>query len=254
MATIDVFNYQLNYKYINKQHDSSKPLILFLHEALGSITQWKNFPEKLCSALDMEGLIYERRGYGKSSPLNEVRKPDYLHQYALEELPEFLKSIHETRKLILFGHSDGGSISLLYSAKHSDNVIAQIVLAAHVFVEDITIKGIRPAKEIFEGTTFKEKLRRHHQANTESIFYAWYNTWLTSEFRTWNIENEIQKISSPTLIIQGKNDQYGTEKQVDSIYSNIKGVKKKVIITHCGHAPHLEAEATTIKSVVNFIQ
>ena len=253
-TTVD--NYSIRYQRINVNTNSNKPIILFLHEALGSITQWKNFPLELCQACDLEGLIYERRGHGYSSPFdpNNERTSKYLEQYALTELPLFLKSLQEKRKIILFGHSDGGSIALLFSSKFPSIVKAQIVLAAHVFVEEITLEGIHPMKQLFETTSFKEKLSKHHKENTIPVFYAWYNTWLSAHYRNWNIEKQTKNNTTPSLIIQGTNDKYGSEAQVDSIMKSLGNNPKKLMLPNCGHSPHLEAKEETISNTVHFIE
>lgn len=240
----------ISYKWINQSLKG--PVILFLHEGLGSIEQWKSFPQELCDELNLPGLIYERQGYGKSSPLDHIRTEAYLENYALKELPAFIKALALKQDLILFGHSDGGSIALIYTGTHS-GVKGVITEAAHVFVEEITINGISPVVHAYETTDMREKLQKYHGEKTDQIFYAWSNTWPIKQAKKWNIEKYLKNIQVPILAIQGVEDEYGTEAQLDSIVLNSKGKNTKLLIKECGHSPHKDQQEIVLNASVKFI-
>lgn len=228
-------------------------VLLFLHEALGSIGQWKSFPQQLCNTLKLNGIVYERQGYGNSSPLSSERTNAYLHQYAWEELPQLLdKLLPQEKKVILVGHSDGASIALLYAAKYPQRVQSVVSMAAHVIVEDVTLAGIAPAVQAYEQGKL-DGLKKYHGDKTEQLFYAWAHTWNLPEFRDWNICKDIETIACPILAIQGVNDQYGTEKQLDLIEQHTPlATVQKVMLPQCGHHPHLEQSTKVIDLICDF--
>lgn len=236
-----------------KQVVDDSCVIIFLHEALGSIGQWKVFPQLVCNSLGLNGVIYEREGYGDSTPLQYKRGMNYLHEYALNELPALLdKILPKEKKVLLVGHSDGASIALLFAAHFPERLEGVVSMAAHVIVEEVTIAGIAPAKRAFiEGKL--EGLRKYHGDKTDQLFYAWADTWNLPEFRDWNICEELATITCPVLAIQGANDQYGTEKQLDLIQQSIsKALTTKNIVTNCGHHPHLEKTEKVISTIANW--
>ena len=249
-------NIQLpNNTYISIEPISPKNLaadnivIIFLHEALGSIPQWKSFPQDLCNSLGLSGIIYERQGHGSSSGLNGIRDERYLHNYALHELPTLLDIILPLeKKVLLVGHSDGATIALLYAAKYPQRIIGIVSIAAHVIVEKETLAGIQPAIEAFESKKL-EGLRRFHGDKTNELFYSWANTWNLPEFKSWNICKDIHGVTAPTLIIQGKKDQYGTDEQVKLIASSISGESKSILLDQCGHIPHLEKGTEVLNEI-----
>jgi len=227
--------------------------LLFLHEALGSVGQWKTFPQQLCDLLGANGIVYERIGHGQSAPMRVMRDSTYLHHAAYEELETFIDQNLKGRKYLLVGHSDGGSIALLHAAKFPTNCIGVISMAAHVFVEEETLAGIYPAIDAFEKGKLKAALEKYHGDKTQDLFYAWSNTWLSESFAAWNIEADIATINCPVLAIQCKDDQYGTEAQLDGIVSAIKPVKvNKLFVPNCGHAPHLEATPIVLQAIANW--
>ena len=229
-------------------------VLVFLHEALGSIGQWRSFPEQLCNELGLDGFIYERQGHGGSSKLNGERDHRYLHEYALNELPKIVERVFPLdKKLILIGHSDGGTIALLYAAEFPKRVHAIVTMAAHVINEEETRQGIYPAIEAFESGKL-DGLKKYHGEKTVELFYAWANTWLSKEFVHWDITKELSGLDKPILAIQGKDDQYGTVKQLDLIGSSAKGVVKSVYQPLCGHHPHLEKTSETISEISKFLQ
>lgn len=243
----------LNYNAIFPDNLSSENIVLlFLHEALGSIGQWKDFPEKLCDVLQLQGIVYERQGHGESSSFNSERDHRYLHDYALNELPKFIESVIPGKKLILVGHSDGGSIALLYAHQYPENIEAIVTMAAHVINEPETVAGIAPAISAFEKGKL-DGLRKYHGDKTDQLFYAWANTWRSESFETWNICEEIGSENIPGLFLQGANDQYGTEKQLQLIKNRFADPSTYVLIDDCGHHPHLEKTEQVIAMIRKWI-
>jgi pimeloyl-ACP methyl ester carboxylesterase len=228
-------------------------VIVFLHEALGSIGQWRNFPEMLCKELELDGFVYERQGHGSSSPFSEARTALYLHDYAWQELPEIIETVFPIeKKLILVGHSDGGTIALLYAARYPKRVIATITMAAHVINEPETINGIYPAIEAFKAGKL-DGLKKYHGEKTLDLFNAWSQTWLSEDFKTWDICQDIRALESPVLSIQGANDQYGTLKQLDLIENNISTHVKTHLLPNCGHHPQLDQERRVLETICEWL-
>lgn len=244
---------EINIQWINSSLlNDSKPVLVFLHEALGSIIQWKSFPADLCNSLNLPGIVIERSGHGKSSYLTEERDSFYLHHYATETLDVLREVLNPDQKYIFIGHSDGGSIALILASRNLKNLQALVTMAAHTFVEDETLAGIHPAIEAFEAGKL-DGLYRIHGEKTKDLFYAWANTWLNPGFKNWDIRNEIQSFPQPVLALQGKNDQYGTEEQINSIVLN-KANRKGMMIPNCGHHPHLEKKELVIREIENWIR
>ncbi|MEX1191861.1 MAG: alpha/beta hydrolase [Brumimicrobium sp.] len=255
---IDVQLQSMHYKYASTKYgdmayqeigdlSSDDTLLLFLHEAIGSIAQWQDFPTKLCETLKLPGIILEFPGYGFSSSYNIKRDEKYLHNFALNHLPAFLKTIDLNKKIIIIGHSDGGTNALLYSSKYPQNIKGIVTMAAHVLNEKETKEGVQPAIDAYEAGKMKG-LEMYHGDKTETVFYAWANTWLSKSFSNWNISEDIKNNSTPALVIQGKNDQYGTDKQVHLICNLIKNATP-IFIESCGHAPHIEQKTDVIQNI-----
>lgn len=232
--------------------EQNPPALVFLHEGLGSIPQWRDFPAGLVNATGLPALVYERCGHGGSDPLTLPRTVNYLHEEALESLPEILEQCG-MKDAILIGHNDGGSIALIFAAEHPHLARAVVTLAAHVFVEEETIKGIREAVKAFETSGLKKRLARHHGVKTEALFRAWCDTWLSPEFRVWNIETYLPKIRCPLLVIQGKDDEYATAAQVEAIARQVSGPVETLMIPGCAHVPHQQARELVLKEMAKFI-
>jgi pimeloyl-ACP methyl ester carboxylesterase len=233
-------------------HPALAPIV-FLHEGLGSVAMWRDFPTMLCHATGRAGLVYSRRGYGKSTPLSDVRTrgrrdTDFMHYEAWTLLPALLRALHIEHP-VLFGHSDGGSIALLYASKYP--VQACIVLAPHLFVEPLSVESIAKARTTFETTDLRTKLARYH-ADVDSAFWGWNDIWLDPEFLKWNIEAEVSKITSSILAIQGMNDEYGTMRQIDRI-AELSPQTRLLKLPHCGHSPHKDQPARVIGAVTDFL-
>ncbi len=197
-------------------------------------------------------MLYDRAGYGRSSPISSARTIHYLHDYALNELPEVVNALIPGRPHILVGHSDGGSISLIYGAERSPLLRGIITEAAHVFVETETINGIREADEAFGQGKFGA-LYKYHGEKTRTLFKAWSETWLSKWFRHWNIEYLLPSITCPILATQGMDDQYGTEHQINTIVAQSSGRCESRLVENCGHAPHRERPDKMIEIISRFI-
>jgi pimeloyl-ACP methyl ester carboxylesterase len=214
------------------------PLLIFLHEGLGSIALWRDFPHRLCEAAGARGLVYSRPGYGNSTPRpsDEKWQPDYLHREANEVLPQLLHALGlDERPYWLFGHSDGASIALLHAAFHLRAVAGAIVLAPHVFVEQLSLDAIGRTVENYEAGGLKANLARYH-IDPDSPFYGWSDAWLSPAFREWNIEAETARIRCPLLVIQGEDDEYATMKQLDRIEAVLPHCRL-LKLAQCGHSP-----------------
>lgn len=246
-------NIKLGVKKINK-NQPHKPLLLFLHEGLGSIEQWKDFPENLCDAVNLDGIVFDRYGYGTSSPLKEKRPTNYLNIEGEKNLPLLINQLNLNQSVILIGHSDGGSIALVYASTQPKNLIGCITIAAHVFVEQISVDGIKAFTKMYEeNVKLQNALKKYHGEKINSIFYGWSDTWQTAEFKKWNIEALLKKINCPVLALQGKDDEYGTEKQVKSICENVNGHCKYVMIENAAHSPHQDKPEEVLEEIKQFI-
>ncbi|HXE19105.1 MAG TPA: alpha/beta hydrolase [Castellaniella sp.] len=236
---------------------SAKPdadLLIFLHEGLGSVALWKNWPDQLCAAGGYRGLVFSRYGYGASTPrpVDEHWPVEFMRDQAHEALPALLRALgldHE--RPILFGHSDGGSIALLYAARYPERVKAIVVAAPHLFVEDITIESIEEAREAYLHTDLRNKLGRYHN-DPDSAFWGWNDIWLNPAFRAWNIEARLAPIRCPVLAIQGEDDQYGSLDQIRHIRQQLPQTQL-CVLKQCRHSPHVDQPQLTIATVVDFL-
>lgn len=250
---IQIHDKTIHIQWLNySTFSNDKPVLVFLHEALGSIPQWRTFPSTLCNELKLPGIIIERSGHGQSSPLSSPRKNDYLHQYTEETKACLHELLPPTQAIILIGHSDGGSIALLLGIKPQLNIRGIITMAAHTFVETITLDGIKKAVEAYHQGKLAG-LEKYHADKTENLFNAWADTWLSSDFAQWDIREEILSIELPILALQGNGDQYGTEKQMDSI-ERISSKASTVMLSNCAHHPHIEQEKIVVQQIANWVQ
>jgi pimeloyl-ACP methyl ester carboxylesterase len=223
---------------------TAAPLV-FLHEGLGSVAGWRDFPRSVCDRLEAPGLVYSRRGYGRSTPLGQPRGTDYLHREAWAVLPALLAELGIDAPLLV-GHSDGGSIALLYAARHAPRAIA--IMAPHVFVEDVTIDGIRAAREAWGHGKLRPPLARVHE-DPDGAFFGWNDGWLDPAFRHWNIEAELPKIRCPVLAMQGYDDQYGTMQQLDRIAAGVTAPCRLLKLSECGHSPQRDQPQAVIDAI-----
>jgi pimeloyl-ACP methyl ester carboxylesterase len=235
---------------------SDAPLTVFLHEGLGSLSMWRDFPEALCNAAGVHGLVYSRPGYGRSTPRapDDRWDVDFMHRQAFEVLPALLDALHidgKRRPLWLLGHSDGGSIALLYAARFALQVAGVIVMAPHVSVEDKAVASIALARDNYLRTDLKDRLARHH-ADVDSAFWGWNDIWLYPPFKQWNIEAEVARIRCPLLALQGVDDEYGT---LDQIHAIARLVPHAVLVElpQCGHSPQRDQPERVIDEVTRFV-
>ncbi len=228
------------------------PVMVFLHEGLGSVALWKDFPDQLCDRLGLRGLVYSRPGYGRSTPRphDEHWAPDFMHRQAREVLPALLAQLGIVRPW-LFGHSDGGSIALLHAAGFPQALAGAIVVAPHLFVEDISITSITAARTAYRAHGLRERLARYHD-DVDSAFFGWNDVWLSPDFRDWNIEHELNAIRCPLLAIQGEDDEYGTLRQVTGIRELLPAAEV-VALPGCGHSPHRDQPDALSSAVDHFI-
>lgn len=243
-------DHALHYKLIDG--DPARPVLVFLHEGLGSCAMWRDFPAQLCHATGCRGLLYDRLGYGLSSPLTERRRLHYVHDYALRELPQVLARLIPGQQHVVIGHSDGGSIALIYASQQPPLLRAIITEAAHVFVEKVTLDGIRVADAAF-GAGKLRALEKYHGDKTQTIFKAWSETWLSHGFQFWNIEYLLPSITCPALVMQGSADQYGSAAQVDAIVAQALHAVP-AMIEQCGHTPHQEQPQAVLELMRVFLE
>ena len=251
-ARCEVLGQHLEYRWIGPRPGDA-PSIVFLHEGLGCLGMWRDFPERLASASGCSALVYSRMGYGSSDPVSGPRPVRFMHGEALEVLPAVLEYF-KLEEVVLFGHSDGASIALIHAGTRSASVRALILEAPHVFVEPICIEGITRIAADYETTHLRGRLARHHGRNTDSMFRTWIDVWLRPEFRQWNIEEYLPAIECPVLVVQGESDQYGTVKQVDAVLKQVKGPAESLIVPRCGHSPHSERPDEVLEAAARFIQ
>jgi len=236
----------------------SAPTLVFLHEGLGSVSLWRDFPARLAERTGCGALVYSRAGYGKSSPAPLPRPVRFMHGEA-EVLAEVLEQA-AVREAILVGHSDGASIALIYAGSHpsppsppSPTLRGLVLEAPHVFTEPSGLASIARMRELYRTTDLRERLARHHGANTDVAFRGWNDVWLHPEFAAWNIEDVLPGIRVPLLILQGEEDEYGTWRQVEAIERQSGGPVTAVAIPDCGHSPHRDQPERTLQEMAAFI-
>ncbi len=247
--------FSLEYDWIAPERATS-PLLVFLHEGLGSVALWRDWPRQLCNAGGFRGLVYSRPGYGRSTPRPREEKwpVDFMHTQAREVLPAFLRAVEvdaSSEPPWLIGHSDGASIALIHTAAFPERVAGLVVLAPHVFVEDISIESIGRARETYLTTNLKTKLARYH-SDPDSAFWGWNDVWLDPAFRNWNIEDLLPAITRPVLAVQGEDDEYGTMAQLNSIARHVPDARL-LKLAACGHSPHRDQPQRVIEAALDFI-
>ena len=241
---------------------ADRPTLVFLHEGLGSVALWRDWPQQLCKRLGLAGLVYSRQGYGQSAPRPDVRgeprvvnglpqgrlQPDYMHHEAQMVLPELLRQLGIAHPLLL-GHSDGGTIALLHASQHP--VAGCIVMAPHVIVEDLSVSAIDQAREAYLNGPLRQRLAAFH-ADVDCAFWQWCDAWLNPAFRSYDIRAEIASITAPLLAIQGEDDAYGTLAQIDEIALQVPQTRLVKLVA-CGHSPHRDQPEAVAQSIEQFI-
>jgi len=229
------------------------PTLVFLHEGLGCVAMWRDFPTKLAAATGCGALVYSRLGYGRSDACALPRPLRFMHDEGLQVLPALLDRVG-VREGILIGHSDGGSIAIIYAGGTSADPLRGVITESpHVFCEELTVRSIRKTRESYEAGDLRQKLEKYHGANTDCAFWGWAGAWLHPDFVTWNLEEYLPRIKVPMLVIQGENDEYGTSAQVEAIARQAGAGAEVMIVPDCGHTPHREQEVTTFQAMAGFI-
>lgn len=227
------------------------PEIVMLHEGLGSVSMWRDFPREVAEATGRDVLAYSRHAYGRSAPLRGPRFPRFMHDEALVVLPELLDTL-AVRRPILLGHSDGGSIALVHAGASGRDVAGLILLAPHVMVEDISVASIAAARDAYEHGDLRARLARHHD-DVDGAFRGWNGVWLSPEFRGWTIEEYLPRVACPVLAVQGEDDEYGTMEQVDRIARAAADVEL-LKLPGCGHFPHRDRPADVLAAITRFVK
>jgi pimeloyl-ACP methyl ester carboxylesterase len=251
MPTVTAAGHRLAYEWIEVGGEG-RPVLVFLHEGLGSIRQWRDFPDRVAHASGCNALVYDRYGYGQSDVMAEQRRSiRFMHEEALEALPQLLAAL-DIEAPILVGHSDGASIALIHAgAGHAVRGLA--LMAPHVFVEPICTESIVEARRQFETADLAQRLARHHR-DPRKTFYLWADVWLDPEFPGWNIEEYLPGIACPVLVIQGRDDQYGTMAQLDAIARQLRGPCELLKLEACGHSPFRDQPRASQDAIVRFVQ
>jgi pimeloyl-ACP methyl ester carboxylesterase len=227
------------------------PTLVFLHEGLGSIALWRDFPRKVARRLNVPALVYSRFGYGASDGLAGKRTSQFMHEEALGALPALLDQLRIERP-VLIGHSDGASIALIHAAAAGRPVRGLACLAPHVFVEPVCVESIARIRQSYVETDLRERLSKYH-ARVDDAFLGWADIWLDPAFLTWSIEDLTARIDQPLLLIQGRDDEYGTLAQLDRIEARVKGPTRRLVLPDCGHSPHRDQEAAVLDAIVAFV-
>jgi pimeloyl-ACP methyl ester carboxylesterase len=228
----------------------SFPTLVFLHEGLGSVALWRDFPRKVASRLRARALVYSRFGYGASDGLTGKRTPRFMHDEALHVLPALLDQLRIERP-VLVGHSDGASIALIHAAAAGRPVAGLVCMAPHVFVEPVCVESIARIRQTYLDTDLRERLAKYH-ARVDDAFLGWADTWLRPEFLAWSIEDLLPGIDVPLLLIQGTDDEYGTLAQLDRIEAGVKGPTTRLVLADCGHSPQRDQEAAVVDAIAAF--
>ena len=240
---------RIEYRFVQPAGANGVDLVM-LHDGLGSVSMWREFPEQLARATGCRTLVYSRHGYGSSSPLDAPRSVDYMHEEARVQLPGILERLGICRP-VLFGHSDGASIALIQAASPESEVAGIIALAPHIKVEDLTVRSIATAKTAYLETDLRARLSRHH-ADVDSTFWGWNRIWLDPAFRSWNIEALLPSIRCPILAIQGEDDEYGTMEQIASI-ARAAPDSRRLAVPACRHSPHRDQPQAVLAAAQEFV-
>ncbi|WP_427915437.1 alpha/beta fold hydrolase [Ramlibacter sp. MMS24-I3-19] len=253
MQSVLVDGVRLEIQRVTGPAGAQRAPIVFLHEGLGSVAMWRDWPTRVCEVTGRDGIVYSRRGYGGSDAIPDVRgsgrlAPDYMHREAFDVLPALLRAL-DLHMPVLLGHSDGGSIALLHASRHP--VSACVVMAPHVIVEDVSVRSIEQAREAYESGGLRARLARYH-ANVDTAFWQWNDVWLSDGFRAFDIRDECRRITAPVLAIQGIDDPYGTLRQVREI-APTAGRFELETLPACGHSPHRDQQEAVTNRIAAFL-
>ena len=249
MPFVTVCSHRIEYERVVVTR-ADRPTLVFLHEGLGSVAMWRDFPSRVAHATNCNALVYSRYGYGSSEPLREPRTVSYMHVEALATLPELLDQLAIDRP-ILVGHSDGGSIALIHAGGARRPVGGLVLMAPHVLVEDISIASIAAAKVTYETSDLRAKLAPYH-ADVDSAFWGWNRIWLHPDFRRWNIEDYLPRVSCPVIAMQGEDDEYGNMEQLARIGRQVADVEL-LTLKDCRHSPHRDQPEAVMEAMTAFV-
>jgi pimeloyl-ACP methyl ester carboxylesterase len=246
---------EIEHVWLNRERHEA-PLVVFLHEGLGSVSAWRDFPARLCGAGGFRGLVYSRPGYGRSTPRRQHERwpPSYMHDEARALLPALLEALAIDAGADppwLLGHSDGASIAIIHAATFPDRVAGLVALAPHIFVEDVSILSIEAARGAYRMSNLRERLARHH-ADPDSAFWGWNDAWLDPAFRGWSIEALLPAIRCPLLAVQGRDDEYGTLAQLDGITRAVPHATT-LVLDQCGHSVHRDQPERLTRAVTELV-
>ena len=252
METIRINGVALEVQLLGAGVGRPRAPIVFLHEGLGSVAMWRDWPAQVCASTGRAGIVYSRRGYGQSDPVPDVRgagrlAADYLQLQAWEVLPALLQAL-AIDKPVLLGHSDGGSIALLHASRHP--LTACVVMAPHVTVEAVALRSIEASRDAYEPV-LKHRLQRFH-ADVDGAFWQWNDVWLSPAFRSFDIRQDCRLIRAPLLAIQGRDDAFGTMRQIEEIAPTMGSFAMEQL-ADCGHSPHKDQSARTRELVADFL-
>ena len=254
MAFVEAGGSRLEYEWVGVG-PADGPTVVMLHEGLGSVAMWRDFPAQVARATGLRVLVYSRRGYGRSDALTRADLPlpvDYMHREAQDALPDLLRRL-DVRRPLLFGHSDGASIALIYAGSGLEPAAdSVIVMAPHVLVEPCTILSIARARVLWEETDLRGRLARYHD-DPDGAFFAWNLSWMMPEFRQWNIEEYLPRIRVPVTVIQGLDDEYGSPLQPQAVERRVGGPVDTVMLPGCRHSPHRDRPEETLAAIVRHI-
>lgn len=248
MQLLDIDGRRIEFRTILGTADA-RPTLVFLHEGLGSVGLWRDFPDKVSRRLGAPGLVYSRFGYGGSDGLSGKRAPNFMHEEALDVLPRLLDQLGIEAPLLV-GHSDGASMALIHAAASGRPVRGLALMAPHVFVEPICVESIAKIRETYFNSDLRQRLSKYH-ARVDDAFLGWADAWLLPEFLAWSIEDLLGGITQPVLAIQGRDDEYGTLEQLDRIERGVKGPVTRLVLDRCGHSPHRDQEAAVIDAIAS---
>jgi pimeloyl-ACP methyl ester carboxylesterase len=249
MPFIDICGHRLEYERI-AAGPPARPALVFLHEGLGSIAMWRDFPGRVAHAAGCDAVVYSRYGYGRSEPLAGDRGVRYMHDEALIALPGLLDALGLARP-VLVGHSDGASIALIQAGAGDRELTGVVAMAPHVLVEDVSVTSIAAARVAYQTSDLRDRLARYH-ADVDSAFWGWNRIWLAPAFRDWNIEEYLPRIGCPVLAIQGEDDEYGTMEQLRRIGARVPDAEL-VALADCRHSPHRDQPEATLEAIVRFV-
>lgn len=251
MDRVDLTAGQVEYQWVGAR-DGWRATLVFLHEGLGCAAMWGRFPHTLAVAVGCRGLVYSRFGYGGSSPPARPRTARFMHEEALDVLPDLLDRLG-VRMPLLVGQSDGASIALIYASAHPSSVSGLILEAPHVFAEQVTLDGIDRIRTRFErDAEFRGKFGRYHDDDC-AVVEGWSSAWLAPAFRAWTIEEGLPLVACPVLLLQAEHDPYGSLEHADRIARRVRGPVHRVVLPGDGHAPHRDCRARTLHEMTSFI-